>query len=362
MPPPTTFWTKTKALLLTLYSELFRTRMFTVAAALAFYFLLAFIPLLLLLGSLLAYLPLPNLFGQLLVLLSRLVPKDAMGLVFQVMNTLLAPDKSKIITIGIVGTVWAASGGFSACIDALNIAYDAELSRPWWRDRVQAIVLTLTSGALAVVSLVAMILGPEFGHVLEHFFGISISFARLWPLIQFGVTFLTFVFAVMLLYILAPTVHQRLRSTLPGAVFAVVIFFAGSAGLRFYVGHLTNTSRTYGALGAVVALMLWLYLMAIALLLGAELNAEMVKQAGIRLPGMRKMQAGPTLPTFAISMPRTALAAAESASGVTAHPMPPPYAIPETAAISETCLSTDLAAKDGLAQPEHEVTPTGQKG
>ncbi len=330
-----------RRLALTVYSELFRTRIFTVAAALAFFFLLAFIPLLIVLASLLAYLPLPNLFGQLLLLLSSFVPPDSLQLVARVMNSLLAPGKGKVIGIGLVGALWAASGGFSASIDALNIAYDADVSRPWWRDRLQALVLTVTVGGLAVVSLLSIILGPEFGHLLTSFFGVSFSATRFWPVLRVVIMFTTFVGGVTLLYFLAPTVKQRLSATVPGAVLAVTVFFGGSYGLSFYIFHFSGYSKGYGPLGATLALMLWLYIIALAVLVGAEINAELLKIRGHYLPGQRHLAPGPLLPTVAISMPAFARACA-----IRAQQQQPRDEHPENSEVAN-----DLAAKDGLNAP-----------
>jgi membrane protein len=326
-----------RRLALTVYSELFRTRVFTVAAALAFFFLLAFIPLLVVLASLLAYLPLPNLFGQLLLLLSSLVPPDSMQLVARAMNSLLAPGKGTFIGIGLIGSLWAASGGFSASIDALNIAYDADTSRPWWRDRVQSLVLTLTVGGLFTMSLVTIILGPQFGHVLSDFFAVSWSATRFWPVLRVVLMFSTFVGSINLLYFLGPTVKQRLSATLPGAIFAVCVFFAGSYGLSFYIFHFSGYANGYGALGAVIALMLWLYLVAIAILVGAEINAELLKLRGQFLPGQRHLAPGPLLPSVAISMPAFAASCALEAEAERGQHH-----------FGDGPMAEDLAAKDGL--------------
>ncbi len=327
-----------RRLALTVYSELFRTRVFTVAAALAFFFLLAFIPLLIVLASLLAYLPLPNLCGQLLLLLSSFVPPDSLALVARVMNSLLTPGKGKFIGFGLIGAFWAASGGFSASIDALNIAYDAADSRPWWRDRLQALILTVTVGGLAVVSLLSIILGPQFGHLLTNFFGVSFSATRFWPAIRILLMFTSFVGAVTLLYVMAPTVKQRLSATLPGAILAVLVFFAGSYGLSFYIFHFSQYSTGYGPLGATLALMLWLYIVAIAILVGAEINAELLKIRGHYLPGQRHLAPGPLLPSVAISMPAFARACALRAQQGEEGDAP------EQGEIAE-----DLTAKDGLS-------------
>jgi membrane protein len=303
-------------------------------------------------ASLLAYLPLPNLFGQILLLLSSFVPPDAMQAVARAMNDLLSPGKAKLIGIGLLGSLWAASGGFSASIDALNIAYDADSSRPWWRDRLQALLLTVTVGGLATTSLVLIILGPQFGRILTNFFNVSWTATRFWPVLRVGLMFTTFVAAVTLLYFLAPTVKQRLSATLPGAILAVVVFFAGSFGLSFYIFHFSGYAHGYGALGAVIALMLWLYMVAFALLVGAEINGELIKLRGTFLPGQRHLPPGPLVPTVGISMPAFAQACAIDAQQAQAAAQQdagsPGHAETILNLDNDGPMAADLAAKDGL--------------
>lgn len=267
-------------LLWVLYNEMNRTRAFTVAAALAFYFLWSLIPLLILFSSLLKFLPIPNLFQALLNILSGLVPPYAMTFVEQIMIDILSPNRTKLLSFGIAGTLWAATGGFSSLIEALDIAYDVPVSRPWWKDRIRALVLTFTSGGLAAVSILAYIAGPNFGHYLRQAFFLPPGVEHVWPILRLTITFFTFVTGLEIIYYLGPNARHSFRSTLPGAVFAIAAWFLGSSALSFYLAHLSNYSLTYGSMGALIGLMLWFYLTALAILLGAELNAEWAKARG----------------------------------------------------------------------------------
>ena len=130
------------------YEELFRTRAFTMAAAMSYYFLLALLPLLIFLSAMLGYLPIPNLFNQLLDLFAVLVPPQAMRMVQHILAGLLTPHRGGLLSFGFLGYLWTASGGFVALIEALDVAYDVEKSRSWWRDRLQALLLTFTTGCL----------------------------------------------------------------------------------------------------------------------------------------------------------------------------------------------------------------------
>lgn len=268
------FWREARSLSVALYNEMIRTRMLTIAAALAFYFLLSMIPLLVVFWSALKFLPVPNLFQQLLDLMSVMVPAYSMQFVEQIVVGFLRPNRAKLLSVGVLGYMWTASGGFSSLIEALDIAYDVPVSRPWWRDRIRALWLTLTSGALVFVSLVVYIMGPHFGRILRDYLSMPLPIAHLWPVLRLVVTFVTFVVALELIYYLGPNSHHSFTSTLPGAVLAIVVWFLSTWILSFYLSNISNYNATYGSMGALIGLMLWFYFTALAILLGAELNGE----------------------------------------------------------------------------------------
>jgi len=270
-------WRVTRQLSWIVYRELGRTRAFTIAAALAFYFLLSMVPLLLVFSSLLQFFPIPDVFQQSLNLMAELVPPDALSLVERIVADILTPNRGKLLSFGILGYFWAAAGGFSALIDSLNIAFDVPVSS-WWQNRLRALLLTLTSGGLVSFSMVLLLVGPRFGHILVQMVLIPQPVEHLWPIVRVVLIGATFVAALELVYYLGPNKKHTFFSTLPGAVVAIVIWFLGSAGLNYYLAHLSNYNATYGSMGALIGLMLWLYLTALAILIGAELNAELTKR------------------------------------------------------------------------------------
>lgn len=272
------WWRRTKELSVKVYNELFRTRAFTMAAAMSYYFLLAIVPLLIFLSAMLGYLPIPHLFDQLLGILAVLVPPDAMIMVRKIVSSLLVPHRGGLLSFGLLSYIWTASGGFAASIDALNVAYDVKQERGWWRDRLQALLLTFTTGLLTLIGLLLIIAGPHFGHFLTDLFPIPRAFGDIWIPIRLATIFVTIVLSIEIQYYLAPNVKQRFMATLPGAVVAVIGIFLSSAGLGFYLSHFANYDKTYGSLGAVIVLMLWFYIVALLIIAGAELNAELLKQ------------------------------------------------------------------------------------
>jgi membrane protein len=259
-------------------------RTFSIAAGLAYYFLLSLFPLLIFMAAALSYIPIPNLFNEILNLMSKLVPGDAMGVVRRIVHGVLHPPRSGLLSFGIIATLWAASGGFAAMIDALNVAYDVPETRPYWKTRLRAIELTFVVGGLVVVGLGFTILGPRFGEWLAKVGHVGPVFAALWPVLRWSIILVSIVLAVELLYFLAPNVKQGFTSTLPGALLGVAVWVGASLGVGIYLREFANYNATYGTLGGVIALMLWFYVSAVAILVGGEINSELLKAAGKSLP------------------------------------------------------------------------------
>jgi len=259
------------------YEDVDRNHTFQMAAALSYYFVLSVFPALIFFSAVVAYLPLPDLFNQALNLVGQFLPPDSMGLVRRILSDVITPNRGTFLSFGVLGTVWAASGGFSAAIEALDIAYDVEDDRPFWRTRPLAVVLAFMTEALVLVALSAMIVGPKFGEWLANQVHFANFFVLLWPYIQWSIAIGFTLLAVEALYFMAPNVKQRFLATLPGAILAVGCWIAFSYLLGLYFRHFANFNKTYGTLGAAVALMVWLYWTAFAMLVGSELNAELAK-------------------------------------------------------------------------------------
>src|SRR5438270_844206 len=260
------------------YDDINKNHTLQMAAALSYYFVMSLFPGLIFLSACVAFLPVNDLFNQAVGLLGRFVPADSMGIVRKVLSDVITPNRGAFLSFGILGTLWAASGGVSACMEALNIAYDVEEERPFWKTRPLAVGLTLLIGILLLVALAVMIVGPRFGEWLSAKLHMSTLFALAWPYIHWTVSVGFAILAVEFLYYLAPNVKQRFWATLPGAVLSVACWIGLSYLLGIYFRSFANFNKTYGTLGAAVALMVWLYWTGFAMLVGAELNAELAKR------------------------------------------------------------------------------------
>ena len=261
------------------YRDIIRHHALQVAAALSYYFVLSIFPGLIFLSAMVGWMREQHLFGSVLALMSRLFPPDTMHVVDSVLHDVLSNHRGTLLSFGMIGTIWVGSTGFSAMIEALDIAYDAPDNRPYWKTRLLATGLAAICGSLLLVALAVMIVGPRFGAWIAAHLGLSSAFAVLWPPLRWAIAISFTVLAVELLYFLAPNVKQRFAASLPGAIFAVIVWNGLSLLLSLYFRDVANFSRTYGTLGGFIALMIWLYWTSFVLLVGGELNAELAKQS-----------------------------------------------------------------------------------
>ena len=266
----------TDALLRT-YDDVDRHHTLQMAAALSYYFVLSLFPALIFLSAAIAYLPIPDLSHQTLVLLAPFLPAEGMDLIRRVLDDIIRSDRGTFLSFGLLGTLWTVSGGFAAIIEALNIAFEVKDNRPFWKTRPLAVGLAFIVGTLVLISLCVMVLGPRFGQWLAERVHLSQGFVLLWPYLHWSIVVAFAVLAVEALYFLAPNVKMRLLATLPGAILAVGCWIGLSHLLGVYFRHFGNFNKTYGTLGAAIALMIWLYWTGFAILVGAELNAELAK-------------------------------------------------------------------------------------
>ena len=261
------------------YHDLAQHHVFQMAAALSYYLVLAVFPGMIFLSSVMSLIPLPDLFGRVLGTMSLLLPPDTMRIVQAVLLDVLATNRKIWLSFGMLGVIWVSSAAFDALIEALDIAYDVHDDRPFWKTRLRAIGLGIITAGLVSTALAVMIVGPRFGAWLAARIHLSRAFVLLWPVIHWSIAILFTLIAVELIYFLGPNVKQRFAATLAGAIFAVTCWLILSYSLGFYFRHLANLSRTYGTLAGFIAFMTWFYWNSFALLLGAELNAELAKES-----------------------------------------------------------------------------------
>ena len=261
-----------RSLLVTLCNDCYEDDVLGQAAQLAFYFLFALFPMLIFLAALVGYLPIPHLLDRLMDYLSQVLPTIAIVLVRQTLLEITRMQRSGLLSFGLIVTVWAASSGLHALIYSLNVAYGVKITRPWWRDRLVAIGLTLGFSILIIVALALVFFGGNLGTFLADYYHMGTMFRTGWALLQWPTLVLFVLLGLELLYFTAPNRPMRWRLMTPGAVFALLAWLLISYSFKWYVTRIANYTLTYGSLGSVIVLMLWLYLTSIAILIGGEIN------------------------------------------------------------------------------------------
>jgi membrane protein len=244
------------------------------AAQLAFYFLLALFPALLFLVSLLAYLPVDAAVGTVLERLEPFLPRDVVTLINSEIDKLLAGSRQSLLTLAIAGALWSSSSAMTAVITTLNRAYDIDEYRPWWKTRLIAVALSVALAVFGLVALTLVVGGSDLAGAVASWLEAGAVFRQFWAIAQWPVALFFVVFAIDLVYYFAPNADTRWVSVSPGSLLATGLWFLTSAGFKFYLEYVSNIAIVHGALGSVIVLLLWLYLTGFAILMGAELNAE----------------------------------------------------------------------------------------
>ena len=264
-----------KELLLRIWRECNKDKVAGTAAELSYYFLLALFPLLIFLTSLIGFLH--DAPSGLMDYLARVAPPDALNLVRETLTDVVKNRSGSLLSFALIGTVWAASSGVASLMEALNIAYEAKETRPFWKRRLIAIGLTMIFTLLVIGGSGLIIVGHRLGDWLEH----SLDLGAVLKVASTVMGYLTglglLLAGVGVLYTFGPDIKAAERRVLPGALFAALGVVGGSLLFSLYLRAVPALSATYGSLGAVVTLMLWLYLIGLLLLVGGEINSEVAR-------------------------------------------------------------------------------------
>lgn len=254
---------------------------FTTSAALAFYFLLALLPFLIVLASALALLPVRHLPARMIQLASHFVPSQTMPMVESMLKSTIQPNHG-LLSIGFLLSVVAASNAFAVLANLLDVIYNVENPKRFWRHRLSAIGTTMVEGGLIIVALSAMLLGPHFGRELERVFYVSHTFAIVWPVLRWVLAVSGALASIGTIYYLGVSRKHKLRQQLPGSVFAVAVWILSSILLGIYFRSFSYMNAMYGTLASFIVLAVWLQLTAAAILLGAELNVQIERDMALR--------------------------------------------------------------------------------
>jgi membrane protein len=303
-------------------------------AELSYYFLFSIFPALFFVTTLFGYwAAAPELRASLFLYLARVSPtRDVFELLVGSVREVAEGRGGAKLWLSLLAALWVSSNAMLAVGKTLNVACGLKETRRWWRRRLVAIVLTLVFGGLTLSALALILYGATIGNTLAERLGIGASFAVAWHLVQWPLVLLFVVISFEMVYNYGPDLGEGARREwwTPGAVTGVALWLAASFGLRLYFAYFDTFSKTYGSLGAVIALLTWFYLTAFAILMGGEVNSEIghaMTAAGLR-GGPRRHR---------LRMLRRRLAQLRRRPEQVDHPVPTVAEVAEAAA-SETAL------------------------
>lgn len=267
---------------------------FNLAAQQAYYFFFALFPALLALISIASFFPIANLTDEVVRTLGQVAPGDVVTIINEQLTKISGDKAGGLLTFAFLVTLWSSSGAVVSMCTTLNAAYDITEGRPWWKVRLVAIGLTIGLAFFVVLSMALMIAGPGFAEEVAQRVGLGQAFVWTWSIARWPIIFVLIATAIALIYYYAPDAEQEFVWITPGSVLATILWIAVSYGFKTYVATMGNYTETYGFVGAIMVLLLWFYFSGIALLIGAELNAEIEhaspygKDVGERVPGEKK--------------------------------------------------------------------------
>lgn len=275
------------------WSEIQEDEVFGRAAQLSYYFLLALIPLLIFLTSVIGLIlgSGTGLRHTLFNYLAEVMPPSAFQLIDSTVSEVAASSGGGKLSFGLLAALWAASNGMGAITESLNVAYDVKESRPWWKQRLVAVGLTTALSILIISALMLVLNGGNIAEGLAGSYRLGSVFVNIWKIVQWPLVVVFMLLAFELIYYSAPDLRaQSWKWLTPGAAVGVVLWLLVSFAFRLYLHFFNSYSRTYGSLGAVIILMLWLYLTGAAVLIGGEVNSEI--EAAAARKGAREGQGG----------------------------------------------------------------------
>jgi membrane protein len=261
------------------------------AAQLSYYFFLALFPAILFLLALASFFPLANITDDVGRSLGPFVSPQVLELIQEQMRRLANNESGGLLTFGVAGALWSSSAALVSIVGALNRAYDIEEGRPWWKVRLVAIGLTFGVAVTVLVALSLVLVGPTLAEKLGQATGWGAPFEWTWLLLQWPLVFVLIATGIGLIYYFGPDADQDWVWITPGAVAATVLWLLVSLAFKIYVANFTDYEGSYGTVGGVIVVLLWLYVSGIAILTGAELNAEIEHASPYgKAPGQKNAQ------------------------------------------------------------------------
>lgn len=243
------------------------------ASQLAYSLLLSFFPFLILLMTLLGYSSVKS--EDVLMALGTILPADVLKLIKNTVIEVVETRRSDLLSFSMVTTIWTASNGFNAVIRGLNRAYDEKEKRPYWKVQLTAMLCTVGLVFIIIIAFALLVFGELGGKLLIKKLNYTASIEFLIDFVRYAVGLIVMIIVFTAVYRYTPSKRLTWKETFPGAVFTTLGWTLTSVVFSYYVNNFANYSKIYGSIGAVIALMSWLFISSIIILIGGEINATL---------------------------------------------------------------------------------------
>jgi membrane protein len=268
------------------------------AAALTYYSMLALFPMLIVLVALLGLVGQAHTIDTLIGSLDRAGLRGIANSIDKPLHDVVAHKggAGALLGFALLASLWSASGYVGAFMRAANAIYGVQEGRPFWKRRPLQVVMTLGTVLMLALVAIALVLTGSLAVAVGEAIGVGKSAVDIWDIAKWPVMLMVVMTMFALLYYLAPNVRQpRLRWVTPGGILGVLLWVAASAGFGVYIANYGSYDRTYGALASVIVFLVWLWITNVALLLGAEFDAELERERELAagLPAREKIQLPP---------------------------------------------------------------------
>lgn len=256
-------------------------------ASLTYFLILSLFPFLIVLLNVLSYTSLVQ--GRMIMDMIQFLPGDIQAIIEGFLNDLASSSSESLLSIAAFAGLWTASSGVKAIIKAINLAYDYAENRNFLKLRGLSVLFTLALLLMISLVFITLVMGPVLGKMLFDNFGYGDNFAKLWNYLRYLIPVVYMILIFALIYKFSPNIGKNLRipirEVLPGAIFTTIAWITLSMLFSYYVTNFGKYALTYGSLGGVIVLLIWIYYSSIVIVLGGEINAtlEDMRKNGLKV-------------------------------------------------------------------------------
>jgi len=274
--------------------EIGEDRIPSLAAETAYYFFFSLFPLLLFLTPLLGLVGNgQQLMETMLGRLSTTMPADTLSLVRRVLGEIITSSgNAGIMSIGVLLAGWSGSNIFGSLMGALNVAYDVQETRPWWKKQLLRVGVLLIAGGIMIVATTIFLDGERVARWIGSLLGLGDAAVAAWTVLQLVLAVALLVTLGAIVYKLLPNVQQRWWHVFVASAITTVLWIVATLLFRFYVQNFGSYNKTYGTIGGVIVLLTWMYYSMFVVLIGGELAAELHKGTAATEPAKGEVYFG----------------------------------------------------------------------